>query len=90
MDNLVKFKKRVCPEWYENGPVKIYTREEIEEWERNIDPKIAMKLDAQKGLSRSDLEFLDYLSTTQADESMDDIMSGVIEGRDVKHKGFIA
>ena len=75
-DNLLSFKKRVRPEWYENGEVKIYTPEEIAQWEANRDPMIDIKLGMQENLSEEDIKFLDGLKEWQAEDSMEDIMQG--------------
>jgi hypothetical protein len=75
-DNLLSFKKRVRPEWYEDGPVKIYSPEEIAEWEANRDPALDMKLGMQENLSVEDIKFLDDLKQWQAEDAMEDIMQG--------------
>jgi hypothetical protein len=89
-DNLFNFKKRYRPEWYTDGPVKIYTPEEIADWEKNRDPAIDMKLSMQENLSVEDIKFLDGLKEWQAEDMMQDLMEGVSEGSDVEHKGFVA
>ena len=39
-DNLYNFKKRIRPQDYENGPVKIYTKEEIDRQINRIEIEI--------------------------------------------------
>ena len=75
-DNLLNFKKRYKPEWYENGTVKVYTPEEIAEWEANRDKAIDMKLEAQENMPVEDIKFLDDLKQWQAEDAMEDIMQG--------------
>lgn len=80
-DNQFNFKKMYRPEWYTDGPVKIYTPEEIAEWESKRDPAIDMKLSMQQNMSESDIKFLDGLKHMQAEEQMEDIMQGFGEGQ---------
>ena len=75
-NNLLDFKKRLRPEWYENGPVRVYTREEIAQWELNHDKTVDMKLEMQQDLSVDDIKFLDDLKQWQAEDLMEDIMQG--------------
>lgn len=78
-DNLYKFKKRVHPEWYENGPVKIYTKEERDEWEKNRDPMIDLKISMQEGLSEATIKWLDGLDLTRAESCYNEVMEGFKE-----------
>ena len=75
-DNQYKFKKRVAPEWYEDGPVKVFSKEEIDEWERTCDPKVWEKIEMQQGLSEKDIKWLDGLKQTQVEQLFEEIMEG--------------
>lgn len=79
-NNQFDFKKRIRPEWYTNGPVKVFTPDEIAEWEKNRDPAIDLKLSMQQNLSEADIKFLDDLKAWQAEDTMEDIMQGFKEG----------
>ena len=77
--NQYHYKARVAPQDYLNGPCKVYTKEEIEEWERNIDPKLTAKLKAQEGMSEEDIKFLDSLIHIQVEEEFIELLEGTIE-----------
>jgi hypothetical protein len=79
-DNLNQFKKRIRPEWYENGPVKQFTREELDEWTATRYDEVWPKIASQQGLSEADIKFLDSLKTTQAELAYAEIMEGTSEG----------
>jgi hypothetical protein len=75
-NNQLDYKKRVAPEWYLDGPVKIYTREEIDEYERTCDPRVWQKVEAQRGLSEKDIRWLDGMRLTQEETMFEEIMEG--------------
>lgn len=76
-DNLYNLKKRMRPEWYcEAGPVKIYTREEIDEWEKGCHDDIWRKIEAQEGMKESDIKFLDAQRLAQAEQDYKDLLEG--------------
>lgn len=78
-DNLYNFKKRIRPEDYENGPVKIFTAEEIDEWTRACYPKVWPSIEAQQGLSEADIKFLDNIEVMQAELQFDELLEGTRE-----------
>lgn len=86
-NNLYGFKRRFRPEWYKHGPVKIYTREEIEEWERNCDPRLWQKYNQELSITIKDRHFLDRLEASRAEVMMSDIMSGVSTESEESHDG---
>ena len=75
-DNLLKYKKRICPEWYEDGPVKVFTKEEIDEWTKTNYDSVYVHIKAQQGLSKQDIMFLDDLKQMQAETLYNEIMEG--------------
>jgi len=78
-DNLYNFKKRVRPADYENGPVKIYTKEEIDEYMRTSYDKVWPSIQAQQGLSESDIKFLDSMKVMQAELQYQELLEGTRE-----------
>ena len=78
-DNLYNFKKRIRPQDYENGPVKIYTKEEIDEWTRTCYDRVWPSIQAQQGLSEADIRLLDSIEATQAELQFDELLEGTRE-----------
>lgn len=81
-NNLSEFKTRYSPEWYEDGPVKTFTREEIDEWERTCEDRVWQKYNSEMSLNARDRSFLDRMAAAQAEDTMNDIMQGVNDGED--------
>lgn len=75
-DNLFNLKKRMKPEWYENGPVKTYTKEEIDKWNEACHDDIWAKLDAQSKLKESDIKYLDSLNLAHVETQFSEILEG--------------
>lgn len=75
-NNLFDLKKKLYPEWYTHGEVKVYTREEIDKWESEPHNELWAKIEAQRGLSKADIDFLDSLGEAQAETLMEDILEG--------------
>lgn len=78
-DNLSQFKKRVSKD-YSNGPVKIFTKEEIDEWTATRYDEVCAKGLAQQGLSEADIKYLDAMKLMQAELAYNEIMEGTSEG----------
>jgi hypothetical protein len=79
-NNRLEYKEKVAPEWYLNGPTKIFTKEEIEEWEARSRPAIDIKLKAQENLSIREIKLMDQDRWQQEEDSFKDIMGGYDEG----------
>jgi hypothetical protein len=79
-NNFSNFKKRTFPSDYENGPVKIFTREEIDEWERTRYDEVYTKISRQAGLTERDIKHLDGLGQMQAELLFGEILEGTSEG----------
>jgi hypothetical protein len=78
-DNLYNFKKRMRPEDYDNGPVKIFNAEEIDEWCRTCYDKVLPSIQAQQGLSEQDIKFLDSMKVMQSELQFDELLEGTRE-----------
>ncbi len=78
-DNLYQFKKRISPD-YSNGPVKVFTQEEIDEWTKTSYDKVYAKAMQQAGLSEADIKYLDSMKLMQAELAYAEIMEGTSEG----------
>ena len=78
-NNLYDYKKRRFPEWYADGPVKTYTKEEIDEWEKGCHDDIWAKIEAQQGLKESDVKFLDAMREAQEEIKFNEILEGSTE-----------
>lgn len=81
-DNLYNLKKRLRPEWYSNGPVKIFTREEIDLWEKEPHNELWAKITSQQGLRESDIKYLDNLALAQTEQDFNEILEGNSERGD--------
>lgn len=79
-DNMYRFKAKLRPEWYEDGPCKVYTQEEIDEWERTNGTDARLAIARQDGLSHNDIMWLDNLALYREEEAFEDILSGMTEG----------
>ena len=78
-DNLYNFKKRIRPLFNETATVKIYTKEEIDEWTRTCYDRVWPSIQAQQGLSEADIRFLDSIEATQAELQFDELLEGTRE-----------
>lgn len=86
-DNLYGFKCRYAPKDYIDGPVKIFTREEIEEWEKSDGAKECYaKIEAQNGMTQDEIKFLDSLKEYHAEVVLSEIMEGVVESRELSNE----
>jgi hypothetical protein len=82
-DNLYAFKKKIRPDWYEDGPCKVFSREEIDEWESKDNSAVYAKIEAERGLSLSDVKFLDSLKEAQCEMQFQELLEGTVEKGDV-------
>lgn len=78
-DNLYNFKKRIRPQDYDNGPVKTYSKEDIDEWERTCYDKVYPSIQAQMGMSEQDIKFLDSIGVMQAELQYQELLEGTRE-----------
>lgn len=78
-DNLYNFKKRVRPDDYVDGPVKVFTKEEIDEWTRTCYDKVYPSIERQRGMSEADIKFLDSIDLMQAELQFDELLEGTRE-----------
>jgi hypothetical protein len=85
-DNLYEFKKKVRPDWYENGPCKVFSSEEIAEWEAKDNSALYAKIASEQGMSLSDLKFLDSLKEAQSEMQFQELLEGTVEKGDVDVK----
>lgn len=80
-NNHYGYKQRVAPNDYLNGPVRVFTKEEIAEWEAGDGAKKAYeKIQSQSGLNEIEIKFLDALGEVQAEGEYAEIMEGVGAG----------
>lgn len=77
LGNMYALKKKMHPEWYENGPVKILTPAEIAAWEASPEAKPTLdKMAAYAETPRDLTEFLDALTLREAEEDFVDLIKG--------------
>jgi hypothetical protein len=77
---MFEFKARVKPDWYLDGPVKVYSKEEIEAWEAQSHPEIDLALEMQKGMTLEEIRLLDNEKLFQEETGFNEIMEGMHEG----------
>jgi hypothetical protein len=79
--NQFLVKRELRPEWYTNGLVKTFTKDEIEEWEKShAADEMHTKLANQRGMTTEEIKYLDSLLQTQEEEVFSEIMQGPSEG----------
>lgn len=79
--NQFLVKRELCPEWYNHGAVKTFTKEEIEAWEKSLAAtEMYTKIAAQQGMTKEDIKFLDELKLIQEEGILSDLMKGPTEG----------
>jgi hypothetical protein len=79
-DNLINFKKRVRPDDYTNGPVKVFSKDELDDWTRTRYDEVWPRIEAQMGLSEADIKYLDSMKLMQAELDYAEVMEGTSEG----------
>jgi hypothetical protein len=78
-DNLYNFKKRVRPEDYLDGPCKVYSKEEIDEWTRTCYDKVYPSIEAQRGMTAEEIKFLDACDLMHAELQFNELLEGTRE-----------
>lgn len=79
-NNHYGYKQKVAPNDYLNGPVRVFTSSEIEEWANSASATESYaKIQAQQGMDEAEIKFLDTLSLVQAEDTFSEVMEGVKE-----------
>lgn len=78
-DNHYNYKKKVRPEWYDNGPVKVFSQDEIDEWTRTRYDEVWAIIERTVALPESDRRYLDALKLSQAELQFNELMEGTRE-----------
>jgi hypothetical protein len=80
-NNQYGYKQRVAPNDYLNGPVRVFTSDEIAEWETTRGAaECRAKVEAQAGMDEAQIKFLDTLSRIEAENAFAEVMEGVGSG----------
>lgn len=79
-NNRYKEKRQARPEWYEDGPVKIYSKQEIDEWEQTHGKKAREILDKRSNMSDNEVYLEEEERRRWAENMWNDIMSGYRPG----------
>lgn len=76
--NQYHFKARVAPKDYLNGDVRVFTSDEIRQWESSeYAVQCRNKIKDQAGMNETEIRFLDTLSQVQAETTYAEVMEGV-------------
>lgn len=81
--NQYLVKRELYPEWYTHGPVVAFTKEQIDTWQSSQEAeKMYRKIDAQKGMTKEDIMYLDDMKLAKEEAILKEQMQGPTEGSD--------
>ena len=76
MSNMFFLKRKLRPELYEHGEVRVFTKEEIRQWEEH-NQDLVERAERQRNESENDTKFLDSLKLQQHEEIFREQLEGV-------------